>query len=284
MSVGEDIRFEGLSYQVVGSGPPVIALHGLCETRVTWRYIVQLLENRFTFYLFDLKGHGQSERPRDGRYSLDDQASTFCRFIEDKKLTNVTIIGHSLGGGIALFIAVQLARAKKHPVENLILIDSIGAPQPIPFFIRAITFRRLFSLVLKVIPAATLVRQFLLRKAYLDPSKLSEEIISQYAENLIRPNGIYALSTTVRQLLAINAVHWLGEYWAINIPTLLLHGKADHIVQPYVGIQLDAAIQNSELEWLPSGHMPQEETPEMVAEQIERFVGKHSDRAVEADA
>lgn len=277
-------RFEGLSYQVVGSGPPVIALHGLCETHFTWRYIVELLNSKFTFYLFDLKGHGQSDRPRDGRYSLDDQASTFCRFIESKELTNVSILGHSLGGGIALFIALRLAKAKKQPLKSLILVDSIGARQRIPFLIRALTFRRLFSLALKVIPPGTLVRQFLLRKAYLDPSKLSEEIVVRYAENLVRPNGIYALSTTARQLLATNPVHWLGEYWTINVPTLLLFGKADRIVQPYVGLQLNVAIQNSELEWLPSGHMPQEEVPELVVEQIERFLRKHSARTVEADA
>jgi pimeloyl-ACP methyl ester carboxylesterase len=99
-------------------------------------------------------------------------------------------------------------------------------------------------------------------------------------------NGIYALSTTARQLLATNPLHWLGEYQAIKVPTLVLFGRADRIVQPYVGVQLSAAIgdSDSDLEWIPSGHMPQEEAPEMVAEYIERFVRKHSAGTIEADA
>lgn len=276
MPVEDHQFFEGLSYKVIGSGPPVIALHGLCETHVTWRHLVDLQSSRFTFYLFDLKGHGQSERPRDGRYSLDDQASTFCRFIEHKNLTNVSILGHSLGGGIGLFIALKLAKAKQQLLRCLILIDSIGAPQRIPFFVRLISFQWLFSLAVKLVSSKVLVRQFLLRNAYLDGSKLSEDLVRAYAENLLRPNGVYALSTTAKQLLATNPLHWLGEFSAINVPTLILFGKGDRIVRPYVGIQLNVAILNSELEWLPCGHMPQEEVPELVAEQIDNFTQKHA--------
>ena len=263
--------FEGLSYRVVGSGPPMIALHGLCETQLTWSHITRLLSPQFQFYLFDLKGHGDSDSPQDGRYSLDDQASIICRFIDDKRLTNVTILGHSLGGGIGLFIALKFSKKKPQPLAKLILIDSIGAPQPIPLFVRLIGLKWLLSFAAKIFPAKSLVRHFLLKNAYSHSSKLSEKFISEYAKNLSNPNGPYVLSTTVKQLLATNPLHWLGEFAAINVPTLILFGKGDRIVRPYVGIQLNVAITKSELDWLPCGHMPQEEVPELVAEHIVRF-------------
>jgi pimeloyl-ACP methyl ester carboxylesterase len=74
----------------------------------------------------DLKGFGQSDKPFDGRYSVFDQAELLAQLIEDKDLRNLTLVGHSFGGGIALLLALEANQRLAGRISRLVLLDTIA--------------------------------------------------------------------------------------------------------------------------------------------------------------
>ena len=275
--------FDGLYYIVVGSGPPIIALHGFCETSYTWRYLVDRLRHHFTFHLFDLKGHGKSEKPDDGRYSIDDQAALIRQYISERKLNDVTILGHSMGGGIALLLALRCVAEHDNCLRSLILIDSIGIPQEIPLFIRLVSMRWLLKSALRLFSPQFLVRRILAR-AFADKTKITNDSVVAYAANLSNEKAVNALSTTAKQLISANASSdfTISRYHLIGWPTLILWGIADNFVRPHVGIFLNTQIAVSK--WIPierCGHAPEEEMPDVVAREIRQFMAEYCPTARE---
>src|SRR6478736_7392905 len=84
-----------LHVEIFGSGPPLIALHGFGGNTYTWHAIRNELSAGHTVYAFDLKGFGQSPKPRDGKYSVYDQSRLILDYIARHALRDVTLVGHS---------------------------------------------------------------------------------------------------------------------------------------------------------------------------------------------
>jgi pimeloyl-ACP methyl ester carboxylesterase len=264
--------FEGLSYRMYGSGNPVIALHGFGATSYSWRHLIPAIASHRSLYLFDLKGHGKSEKPRDGRYSLNDQTELICRFIDRHDLTNLTLLGHSMGGGIALLTALKLLEDGKQRLSSLILIDSIAFPQKQPYFIRLLRIPVLPKLVLHLIPATISVRM-VLRQAYFDKSKMAEDAIKEYAGNLADSEGIDAIVEVAKQVVPERLDHIISKYHTITIPTLILWGREDQIVLLENGASLNRMLAHSSLHTIGScGHIPHEERPDDAVPVILHFL------------
>src|SRR5208282_4631692 len=119
-------------YVPYGNGKPVILLHGLGANHYSWRHLVLRMPACYQALSFDLKGFGNSPKPHDKKYSLYDQAHLIYNFIVDNRLNDVTIIGHSMGGGVALLVAIELIERIGKRLFSMVLIDSIGYYQPIP--------------------------------------------------------------------------------------------------------------------------------------------------------
>src|SRR5262249_15605929 len=94
-----------LFYEEEGKGPPIPLIHGFRTSPYTWRHIAPVLALTHRVIAVDLKGFGQSDKPFDARYSVFDQAELLAQFIEDHDLRDLTIVGHSFGGGVALRLA-----------------------------------------------------------------------------------------------------------------------------------------------------------------------------------
>ena len=95
-----------VSYRTAGSGPALLLLHGIANSSETWERVAPLLSERFTLIAPDLLGHGQSATPR-GDYSLGAHASAARDIVTALGHERVTVVGHSLGGGIAMQFAYQ---------------------------------------------------------------------------------------------------------------------------------------------------------------------------------
>src|SRR5262245_52471382 len=100
------LKFNGngqvkLHYEIHGAGKPVIFLHGFGASTYSWRHLIPSLKTHFKLIMIDLKGFGQSPKPNDNNYSAHDQANLICQFIIQEDLRNVTLVGHSYGGGVA---------------------------------------------------------------------------------------------------------------------------------------------------------------------------------------
>ena len=109
-----------INYDIVGSGDPVILLHGWGTNYNTFSYLTNYLKNYFTVFLIDLPGFGKSEEPPH-IYTLDNYVHFLFTFIEELQIENPIILGHSFGGRIAIKYA-----AVSDNIKKLILVDSAG--------------------------------------------------------------------------------------------------------------------------------------------------------------
>ena len=120
-----------IHYRVGGNGPvPLVFLHGFAASHTNWHDIVPLFPaDRFRIFLLDMKGFGLSAKPRDGVYSIEDQAVMVRAFIREQGFPSVILIGHSLGGGVALRACMQMqSESDPFTVEKLVLIDCAAYP------------------------------------------------------------------------------------------------------------------------------------------------------------
>ena len=107
-----------LAYEVAGSGPPLILLHGLSGSGRWWGRNVPAFADSFRTYTVDLPGFGQSRGVRWSR--LDDIADRLADWLVDEGLSQAHIAGHSLGGAVAARLAAR------HPdrIDRLVLVDA----------------------------------------------------------------------------------------------------------------------------------------------------------------
>src|SRR4051794_36290078 len=117
-----ELHGQRVSYRVAGSGPALLLLHGIANSSETWARVAPLLSDRFTVIAPDLLGHGESAAPR-GDYSLGAHASGARDVATSLGHDRVTVVGHSLGGGIAMQFAYQFPER----TERLVLVSSGGA-------------------------------------------------------------------------------------------------------------------------------------------------------------
>ena len=261
-----------LHYVCQGTGNPVIALHGYGGTLFTWRHLVSAMTARRQLWLVDLKGHGQSPSPLDGKYTLQDHVEPIHRLIIENDLRQLTLVGQSLGGGIALLLAIRLVADGDGRLSSLVLIDSIAFPQRIPLFIRIITWPLLGPVALACLPAKLLVR-LVLRIAFFDRKKIELQAIDAYAVNLQSPERRRALIETAKNLIPDDLNRVIEQYSTIHVPTLIIWGQQDRIVPPTVGIELNIILANSRYMLVERcGHMPQEERPGEILEVISNFL------------
>jgi pimeloyl-ACP methyl ester carboxylesterase len=264
-----------------GEGKPIIALHGLGLNLYSWRNLISPLAGQFQLILVDLKGHGRSPKPKDGRYSIQDQVDLQYEFIRKNNFRELILIGNSLGGGIALRLAIRLIEESQNRLAGLVLIDSVAFQQKFPFFLRIVKMPILGRLVLSLL-SATFIYRIGLWFAYFDRQKITTEAIQQYAYNLTQPGGVDALIESTRQLVPPDLENIIAKYHLIQVPTLLIWGKEDGIVPLEVGNKLHARIANSELLLIERcGHLPHEERPEATIKAITEFVRRAFDTARE---
>src|SRR5438105_1742084 len=110
-----------VAYRAAGDGPPVLLIHGIAGASTTWAHVLPLLARNQTVVAPDLLGHGESAKPR-GDYSLGAYASGIRDLMAALGHDRATIVGHSLGGGVAMQFAYQFPER----CERLVLVASGG--------------------------------------------------------------------------------------------------------------------------------------------------------------
>jgi pimeloyl-ACP methyl ester carboxylesterase len=110
-----------LAFVRAGSGPPLLLLHGIANTAQTWAGVLERLAATHTVIAPDLLGHGSSDKPR-GDYSVAGYANGMRDLLSVLDIEQATVVGHSLGGGIALQFAYQFPER----IERLVLVGSGG--------------------------------------------------------------------------------------------------------------------------------------------------------------
>src|ERR1700758_3483219 len=119
------------AFRVAGSGPALLLIHGVGDNSSTWEAVHALLAQRFTVIAPDLLGHGESDKPR-ADYSLAAFANGMRDLLAVLGIKRVTVVGHSLGGGVAMQFAYQYPQL----VERIVLVSTGGVTKDVHFALR----------------------------------------------------------------------------------------------------------------------------------------------------
>jgi pimeloyl-ACP methyl ester carboxylesterase len=265
---------DGVAYRLAGKGPLLLLVHGMAGSAETWRHVMPALAERFTVLAPDLLGQGQSDKPR-GEYSLGAHANTLRDLMDALGYERATLVGQSLGGGVAMQFAYQFPER----CERLVLVDSGGLGREVTFYLRMLTvpgFESVFPLFCApwLRDAGNRVATWLGR-AGVRSSPAREEIWRSYA-SLADARSRLAFFRSLRDVIdfsgqAVSALRRL--YRAAQLPTLIVWGARDPFIPVSHAVTAHDAIPGSRLEIFDNvGHYPHCEAPERFVEVLVDFI------------
>jgi pimeloyl-ACP methyl ester carboxylesterase len=263
-----------VAYQLAGSGPLLLLVHGLAGSSETWRHVMPPLSKRFTVLAPDLLGQGLSDKP-PGEYSLGAHANTLRDLLDALGHGRATVIGQSLGGGVAMQFAYQFPER----CERLVLVDSGGLGREVTFYLRLLSlpgFESVFPIFCSpwVRDAGSRVAKWLGR-AGVRSTPARQEIWGSYA-SLADPESRRAFFRSLRDVIDSRgqAVSAFGRlYRAAQIPTLIVWGAQDPFIPVSHALAAHQAIPGSRLEIFEGvGHYPHCEAPERFVEVVVDFI------------
>jgi pimeloyl-ACP methyl ester carboxylesterase len=272
----EEITLHGhrVAYATAGEGPPLVLIHGITSSSDTWTDVIPLLAEHHTVIAPDLIGHGRSAKPR-GDYSLGAYASGIRDLIVALGHDRVTIVGHSLGGGIAMQFAYQFPER----IERLVLVASGGLGRGVHLALRSAALPGA-ELVLPLLGAAQLHRvggavgRVAGALGFQSGPDLRE--ISAGLASFGDWEARRAFVHTVRGIIEpggqrVNASDRL--YLAEDVPTMIVWGENDPIIPVRHGRRAHDLIRGSRLEVFPdAGHFPHGTDPYRFARVLREFV------------
>jgi pimeloyl-ACP methyl ester carboxylesterase len=271
-----EIRLHGhrLSYRTGGRGPLLVLVHGITNSSASWEPVLATLGQRFTVIAPDLLGHGDSAKPR-GDYSLGASASLLRDLMLALGHERATIVGHSLGGGIAMQMAYQFPER----VERLVLVSSGGLGRQVTPLLRAVALPGA-ELVLPLLASEPLVNAGAKVGGWMAQIGLRVGTdVSAMATGVASLRDIEARRAfvhTARSVIdvggqRVDATHKL--YLAEAVPTLILWGDRDPIIPARHGIRAHELMPGSSLRiFAGAGHFPHHHDPAGFTAAITEFV------------
>ncbi len=251
------------AFILTGQGPAVLLIHGIGDSSESWRDLIPDLARDHTVIAPDLLGHGKSDKPR-ADYSIGAYANAMRDLLSVLDIDRVTVVGHSLGGGVAMQFAYQFPER----CERLVLVSTGGVSHEVHPALRFASAPNA-DLVLPLLgaPGARAIGQvaFALLKALKTKVGHDAEQLTRVFDAL--PNAA-SRRAFVRTLRA--AVDWRGQaitmldrcYLARNMPTLLVWGDRDGVIPVAHAYQIHAAMPDSRIEiFTNSGHFPHQNDP-----------------------
>jgi pimeloyl-ACP methyl ester carboxylesterase len=238
---------------VEGEGPPLVLIHGVTESAVTFTELQHAIAHTATVHAIDLPGHGLSDIPPEA-LSLDEMAHWVDAYMEAAGIERAVVVGWSMGGGVALELAIQ----RPARVAALVLLGSIGASMPMPFSLGTLRYPGVGELMVRVVESKTF-RRALLRESVHASFTHHEEVVDRYWDMWHVRGRIRYLRRLLRSLDVQPLENRLG---AVSAPTIILHGEQDRLVPLSVGRAIVERIPGADLRVLRhTGHKPHLEEP-----------------------
>ena len=273
----EEIELHGnaVTFLRAGEGPPLLLLHGIAGSLETWAPLIPALSGEFTVIAPDMLGHGRSAKPR-GDYSLGAYAAGARDLLLALGHERATVVGHSLGGGVAMQFAYQFPAH----TERLALVSSGGLGEEVNVLLRAATLPG-SELVLPIITKAWVTGSGRRIAGWLDaiglqPGADITEIARGYA-SLADPEARAAFIHTARAVIDHRGQRVSARdrlYLADAIPSLIVWGERDRIIPADHGRRAAAAMPGSHFELFERvGHFPHLADPARFGRLLTGFVG-----------
>ncbi|MCO5974572.1 alpha/beta fold hydrolase [Actinoallomurus soli] len=280
MKSGNLIRFRDIhgywrAFRMTGSGPPLLLIHGIGDNSGTWEAVIPRLADRHTVIAPDLLGHGQSAKPR-ADYAIPAYACGMRDLLGVLDIDRVSVVGHSLGGGIAMQFAYQFPER----CERLVLVAPGGIGREVHPLLRAAAAPGAeigLSLATSA-PARTAVRLAtpalrLTRGLGLGPDL--DYILRRYQGLRTKKarraflRGLRAGVDARGQVITMLDRCYLAE----GMPILIIWGRDDHVIPVGHATIAHAAMPGSRLEIFGRcGHFPHLDDPGRFVIAVERFL------------
>jgi pimeloyl-ACP methyl ester carboxylesterase len=269
-----DLHGDQVAYRDEGSGREVLLLiHGMAGSSRTWNAVMPSLAEKYRVIAPDLPGHGHSSKPR-GDYSLGAFAAFLRDLLRELDIPRVTVIGQSLGGGVAMQFTYQ------HPeyCQRLVLIGSGGLGPDVNWTLRVLAAPGAEFVLPVIAPQPVLRAGNKIRSWFASAgihSPRADETWQAYSSLADRETR-QAFLRTLRSVVdyrgqAVSAMNRL--YLNSALPTLLIWGDADKIIPVAHGHAAHEAIPGSRLEVLDGiGHYPHAEAPDAVVSILDDFL------------
>jgi pimeloyl-ACP methyl ester carboxylesterase len=262
------------AYVQAGTGPVLLLIHGIGDSSDTWRPVLEQLAEHHTVVAPDLLGHGRSEKPR-ADYTVAGYANGMRDLLSVLEIDRATVLGHSLGGGVAAQFAYQFPER----CERLILVGSGGVGRSVSPLLRVATIPGIEAVMpLLGTPPVRLFSRVgaeLLRFLNTALGRDAEEMLAVF-DALPNTEARRAILRTLR-----SGVDWQGQvitmldraYLAEGVPTLIIWGRRDAIIPLGHGRLAHLAFPGSELEIFDeAGHFPHHTDPARFVRVVREFV------------
>ncbi|MGI5472635.1 alpha/beta fold hydrolase [Streptomyces sp. CA-132043] len=262
------------AYRCAGRGPAVVLVHGIGDSSATWAGIIPALARNHTVIAPDLLGHGASDKPR-ADYSVAAYANGIRDLLGVLGIDRASLIGHSLGGGVAMQFAYQFPER----TERLVLVSAGGVGREVTPVLRVVSMPVAATLLsvlgLPGMRCQTRLALGLLRTLGTDLGQ-DAAVLMRLVDAL--PDAA-SRSAFVHTLRAV--VDWRGQvvtmldrcYLAEGMPTLLLWGARDGVIPVRHAHRAHAAMPGSRLEVFDgAGHFPFTADPARFLATVEHFL------------
>jgi pimeloyl-ACP methyl ester carboxylesterase len=225
-----------------GAGDPIVLLHGLSGSHRWWLPVLEHFAARYSVHMPELVGFGGS-RPARAQPSIPEAAELVLEWLDVIDIERCALVGHSMGGQIAIHIA---ARAPDR-LSHLVLVSAAGIPRPVSVSEAA-------RFVAEIVPPRAWGELSFLPVIALDAMRSGPLTILQAARNIIR--------TDVRPLLS-----------HVSVPTLIVWGSADPLTPVAHGQQMQQAISGAKLVVIDgAAHVPMVDRPREFASVVTAFI------------
>ena len=265
-AVQQAVNVHGLriAYRKAGAGPPVVLLHGLAYSWLTWAANIPALAQHSAVYAPDLPGHGDSDRPALF-YGFELGVKLLRRFVDRLDLSQITLVGHSLGGALAL----KFALANPSRVTRLVLVDAAGLGERTSLFFRLMAVPGVRELVLsgKLITVGGMRKRLFLRPERVGPG-LSKALHHARTAQLNRSIAREMIGAGLEELP--DQAPRLAE---LQMPVLVVWGEGDRLLPVAHARDLARRYPHIPVRILPDvGHWPHMEAAEAFNELLVQFI------------
>jgi len=253
-----------------GKGPPVLFLHGLGGSWKDWSAVLPAFAAKYRVMAVDFPGFGDSDKP-EVRYSVEWLTEIMEKFIRERKLEGTSLVGHSMGG----LVALNLAARPNSGVKKLIVTDAVGIGDKAEFLG--------YAMSRKVLGAETRWESLdgFLRNEF---RAMADDFIKnqkpktarEFFESLKMPitgTPLLPMTPSVQMTASIMDCDIRPHLASISQPTLILWGAKDPVAPPQDASFLQKEIKRSRLVLFPdSGHSPMIEHPSRFNEELGKFL------------
>lgn len=266
------VHDQRIAYLDVGTGPTVILIHGFGGSMWQWEHQQQALSQHFRTLTLDLPGSGLSDKP-DIDYLPTQMLDFFVGFMDALHIPHATLVGNSMGAGLAIGMALTYPAR----VDTLVLID--GLPSDVMAKLTSRSFRQALETRAPwwLISFGNwlfggMVTDSVLKEIVYDHTLLTPAVIERSNQNRRRP-GIIRPLMAVRNALPAWESEFAPRLTTITHSTLIIWGEHDKVFPVVVGEELHHRIRTSTLVRIPkAGHMPQWEQPALVNRSLITYI------------